>query len=207
MKKAEKLINSIPPDNPEMESPNLLDIRLSKAKLGDSEAFSEIYDEYAVRIYSFASRMIGSREDAEDIAQNTFFLAFQNLKELREHAHFEQWLYRIARNEVYKRQRKIKFKTDSLDDLEKGISRGLKKIDSADNPENRMLSAELGKKVKSIIDGLPIRYKETLVLATLQGLNYQDISRIQERSLSSVKTDIYRARLIISEKMRKYSNG
>jgi RNA polymerase sigma-70 factor (ECF subfamily) len=76
----------------------------------------------------------------------------------------------------------------------------------AGNPENRMLSAELGKKVKAILDALPMRYKETLVLATLQNLNYQDISQIQGRSLSAVKTDIYRARIIISEKMRKYSN-
>jgi RNA polymerase sigma-70 factor, ECF subfamily len=205
MEKAEKLVNSIPTDNPEIESPNILDIRLSKAKLGDSAAFSEIYDEYAARIYSYASRMVGSREDAEDITQDTFLLAFRNLKELREHAHFNQWLYRIARNEIYKRQRKIKFKTDSLDDSDKDFSRVLKSADSAGNPENRMLAAELGEKVKAIFDALPIRYKETLVLATLQGLNYQDISRIQGRSLSVVKTDIYRARILISEKMRKYS--
>jgi RNA polymerase sigma-70 factor (ECF subfamily) len=206
MEKAEKLVNSIPPDNPEIESTSVLDIQLSKATLGDSAAFSEIYDEYVTRIYNYASRMVGSREDAEDITQDAFFLAFRNLKELREHAHFEQWLYRIARNEVYKRQRKLKFKTDSLDDSDNGFSRVLKSADMAGNPENRMLSAELGKKVKAILDALPMRYKETLVLATLQNLNYQDISQIQGRSLSAVKTDIYRARIIISEKMRKYSN-
>jgi RNA polymerase sigma-70 factor (ECF subfamily) len=208
MEKAEKLVNSVPPDNPEMETPDVLQLQLSKARHGDSAAFSIIYDEYAAKIYSFASRMVGSREDAEDITQNTFFLAFQNLKELREHTHFEPWLYRIARNEVYKRQRKFKFrfKTDSIDDLEKGLSGVLKSRDSASNPENRMLSAELGKEVKEIVEALPTKYKETLVLATLQGLNYQDISQIQRRSLSAVKTDIYRARLIISEKMRKYSS-
>jgi RNA polymerase sigma-70 factor, ECF subfamily len=206
MEKAETLANSIPPDNSESESPSALGVQLSKAKLGDSAAFSEIYDQYAARIYNFASRMTGSREDAEDITQDTFFLAFQNLKDLREHGHFEQWLYRIARNEIYKRQRKAKFRPDSLDDSDNGISRTLKSMDSAGNPENRMLSAELGKRVKTIFDALPIRYKETLVLATLQELNYQDISRILGRSLSAVKTDIYRARLIISEKMRKYSD-
>jgi len=206
MEKSEKLVNSVPPDNTDIESPSVLDVQLSKAKLGDSEAFSEIYNGYVARIYNYASRMVGSREDAEDITQDTFFLAFRNLKELREHAHFEQWLYRIARNEVYKRQRKIKFRTDSLDDSDNGFSHALKSADLAGNPENKMLSAELGKKVKAIFDALPMRYKETLVLATLQGLNYQVISQIQRRSLSAVKTDVYRARIIISEKMRKYSN-
>jgi RNA polymerase sigma-70 factor, ECF subfamily len=206
MEKAEKSINSIPVENPESESLNVLDARLNSAKLGDSTAFSELYDEYSARIYSFASRVMGSREDAEDITQDTFFLAFRNLRELREHAHFEQWLYRIARNEVYKRQRKTRFKTDSLDDVDKGFSRVLDNENSTGDPEKRVLSAELGKKVKAVFDALPIKYKETLVLATMQGMNYQDISRIQERSLSAVKTDIYRARLIISDKLRKYLN-
>jgi len=206
MEKAEELANSVPPNNPEMDPPDALEVRLGKAKLGDSTAFSEIYDQFSARIYNFASRMIGSREDAEDITQDTFLLAFRNLKDLREQDRFEQWLFRIARNEVYKRQRKARFKTDSLDDSDRGILRVLKSEDSAGNPENRMLSAELGKKVRAVFDSLPMKYKETLVLATLQGMDYQEISRILGRGLSSVKTDVYRARLILSEKLRKYSN-
>ena len=77
--------------------------------------------------------------------------------------------------------------------------------DPASNPESKLLSAELGRKVKTVFHTLPMRYKETLILATLQGLSYQAICRIQGRSLSSVKTDVYRARLLMSEKMQKYS--
>ncbi len=206
MEKPERLSNSTPPGKTGTGLSNVLDIQLGKAKLGDPEAFSEIYDRYAATIYSFVSRMVGSREDAEDITQDAFFLAFQNLKDLREHAHFERWLYRIARNEIYKKRRKAKLKPDSLDDADKGILHILKSVDPAANPEGRLLSLELGTRLKSIFNGLPMRYKETLVLAVWQGLNYQEISQIQGRSLSGVKTDVYRARLIISEKMRKYSN-
>jgi RNA polymerase sigma-70 factor (ECF subfamily) len=206
MEKAEKLPNSIPHQKGGADPSNSLDIRLDEAKLGDSEAFAEIYDHYVARIYSFAARLVGSHEDAEDITQDTFFLAFRNLRSLREHGHFEQWLYQIARNEIYKRQRKAKFKSSSLDDSHKGILNILKSADPGSNPESRMLSAELGTKLKAIFDTLPIRYRETLVLATLQGLSYQEISRILGRSLSAVKTDVYRARLILSEKIRKYSN-
>ena len=205
MEKAEKSPNSISPQKIGTDPPNSLDSQLGKAKLGDSAAFAEIYDQYVARIYGFASHMIGSREDAEDITQDTFFQAFRNLKDLREHGHFEQWLYRIARNEIYKRQRKAKHKPDSLDDSHKGILHILRSVDPASNPESRLLSAELGKKVKAVFHTLPVRYKEALVLATLQGLSYQAICRIQGRSLSSVKTDVYRARLLISEKMQKYS--
>ena len=199
----EKLPNSLPPNATGAELSKLLDLQLQKAKLGDSEAFSEIYDRYSAKIYNFASHMIGVREDAEDVTQDTFFLAFKNLGGLREHANFEQWLYRIARNEVYKKRRKGKVKPDSLDDTEKGIIHVLKSVHPAGDPENKLLSAELGEKIRAVFRTLPMRYRETLVLATLQGLNYQEISGILGRSLSSVKTDVYRARLIIAEKMRK----
>jgi RNA polymerase sigma-70 factor (ECF subfamily) len=206
MEKAEKLPNSISPQRTGPDPPNSLEFQLGKAKLGDSDAFAEIYDQFVAKIYGFASRMVGSREDAEDITQDTFFLAYRNLGDLREHGHFEQWLFRIARNEIYKRQRKAKHKPNSLDDSEKGILHVLRSSDVASNPESRLLSEELGTKVKAIFDALPMRYKETLILATLQGMSYQEISGIVGRSLSSIKTDVYRARMIISEKMRKYSN-
>jgi len=205
MEKANKLPNSISPQRTGSDPPDSLDIQLGNAKLGDPEAFAEIYDRYVAKIYGFASRMTGSREDAEDVTQDTFFLAYRNLRNLRENSHFEQWLFKIARNEIYKRQRKAKRTPSSLDDSEKGILHVLRSPDPASNPESKLLSVELGTKVKTIFDTLPMKYKETLILATLQGLSYQDISRILGRSLSSVKTDVYRARLLMSDKIRKYS--
>ena len=205
MEKAEETLNSISPQKIGTDPPNSLDSQLGRAKLGDSAAFAEIYDQYAARIFGFASHMVRSREDAEDITQDTFLLAFRGLRSLRNHSQFEQWLYRIARNEIYKKQRKSKHQSSSLEDSHKGILHILKSEDPAGDPESRLLSAELGNRVKAIFDTLPLRYRETLVLATLQGLSYQEICRIQGRSLSSVKTDVYRARLLMSEKIRKYS--
>ena len=75
MEKADKSPNSISPHKIGTDPPNSLESQLDKVKLGDSAAFAEIYDQYAARIYGFASHMIGSREDAEDITQDTFFLA------------------------------------------------------------------------------------------------------------------------------------
>ena len=199
----EKLNNTALPDSAEVGVSNAPLERLKKAAAGDSQAFSDIYDLYALRIFSFASHMVGMREDAEDITQNTFFLAFRNLKSLRELDHFEQWLYKIARNEVYKRRRKWKLRPESLDDNEKGLIHVLKSTDPAANPEHQLISAELGQRIRTVFNKLPMQYRETLVLAILQGLSYQEISGIVGRSISSVKMDVHRARLMITEKMQK----
>ncbi len=191
------------PENAKGEQP-IDESLITRAQKGDLEAFSEIYDRYAGRIYGFVYRMVGSREDAEDITQDTFFLAYSNLKHLRDQSHFDPWMYRIARNEVYKKKRKVKIKPDSLDDAEKGIHQVLKSNSFESNPEDKLLSTELGTRFKEIFNSLPINYREALILATFQEMNYREISEIVGRSMSSVKMDIYRARMLLSEKMQKH---
>jgi RNA polymerase sigma-70 factor (ECF subfamily) len=199
----ENFPNSILPNSDAGEACKVPKELLERAAAGDSQAFTAIYDLYAGKIFSFASHMTGQREDAEDITQNTFLLAFRNLKNLREHEHFEQWLYKIARNEVYKKGRKWKFRLDSLDDEDNKTIHILRSVDPAGDPENKLLSAELGDRIRKVFRKLPMQYKETLVLATLQGLSYQEISGILGRSVSSVKMDVHRARLMISEKIQR----
>ena len=199
----ENLPDSISPDGAEAELSKVPKPLLEKAAAGDSQAFAEIYDLYAAKIFGFASHMAGNREDAEDITQNTFLLAFRNLKNLREHEHFEQWLYKIARNEVYKKRRKWSFRLDSLDDEENKVIHILKSTDPAGDPENKLITAELGERIRTVFRKLPMQYRETLVLATLQGLSYEEISGILGRSISSIKMDVHRARQMISEKIKK----
>jgi RNA polymerase sigma-70 factor (ECF subfamily) len=181
-----------------------LSLLLDQARDGNSDAFEAIYDVYAGRIYSYVFRMVSMKEDAEDITQEVFFLAYANLKHLRENANFEPWLYKIARNQVFKVKRKNKAKPESLDDEGRSIRETLKSSDSGGNPEGKLLSGELGGTIQTVLQSLPINYRETLMLATIHGLSYKDISVIMGRSLSSVKTDVYRARLIIADKMKKY---
>ena len=73
---------------------------IQKAAVGDGEARHELYEIFAQRIYNFILSMVKRREDAEDITQDTFVLAFRALHTLKESGRFEQWLYRIARNEA-----------------------------------------------------------------------------------------------------------
>ena len=93
---------------------------LQKIQDGDPQAFDEFVNLYGDRIYGFGLRMCGEREDARDIAQETFIKAFESLKALKEPKALKSWLYRVAANACLMKRRKGKFEPKSelsLEDL------------------------------------------------------------------------------------------
>lgn len=176
---------------------------VEEAQNGDGAAFQAIYEYFAPRIYNFLFRLLGSRDEAEDVAQQTFLNALRQLRTLRDAGQVESWIYRIARNEVYLRYRRKK--AVSLDDEEVELDTGkLEESRLHANPEKLLLNVELGSVIQSVLNSLPAKLREVFVLAVIQGFSYQDIAGIVGRSLLSVKTDIYRARLLVKEELRKY---
>ena len=183
------------------------DLRLcqlvEEGKRGETAALQAIYDEFSARIFNFLYRILGSRDDAEDVAQQTFLLAFRQLDSLRDPTQLESWIYRIARNEVYQRFRRKK--VGSLDDEENdGDVQGLVEQGLHAQPEKLLLNEELRQVLQAVLDNLPVKLREVFVLAIVQEMRYQDIAEIVGRSLLSVKTDIYRARLQVKEELRRY---
>ena len=78
---------------------------VTKAEGGDVEAFQQLYGLYSRKILNYIYRLTGSREEAEDLTQDTFVLAYKNLRSLKESNKFQSWLFRIAQNNVYQMYR------------------------------------------------------------------------------------------------------
>ena len=184
------------------------DIRklVQDAQVGNSEAFEGIYGNFASRIYNFLYRLLGSREEAEDLTQQTFLIALKQLKTLRDPSQLESWVYRIARNEVYQKFRRRKFDSVGEDGAATEDSAEPRENRLHANPEKALLNVELGQKLQAVLDGLPLKLREVFILAVVQEMSYKDISIIVGRSLRSVKTDIYRARLTARAELGKYLN-
>ena len=178
---------------------------IRRARGGDLDALRQLHQEYGKRILNFIFRMVGSREDAEDLAQNVFLLAFRQLKGLQDESRFESWLYRIARNEVYQKFRRKQ--VDSLDEeSSKPFAERSQDRQLSGQPEKALLNEELGEALQSALNALPLKLREVFILAVVDEMSYQDISEIVGRSLLSVKTDIYRARLMTKEQLSRYMN-
>lgn len=176
---------------------------IEEARAGNQEALQGIYELFAPRIFNFLARLSGSRQEAEDATQQTFLAVLQQLRTLRDPRQLESWIYRIARNEIYQKFRRKK--PESLEDA--GLNSDVRRIEeerSHADPEKLLLNSELRDRLESALGRLPLKLREVFILAVIQGLAYQEISAIVGRSLLSVKTDIYRARLHLRADLGRY---
>jgi len=178
---------------------------VERAKGGSLAAFQEIYSLFAKPIYNFIWRLVGSPDEAEDLTQETFLKVYSELGNLRDVGQFKYWLYRIARNEVYQRLRKTKRRPEvSIDSEEIPYYDFLADEIQSPDPEQLFLSNELQEVVRSSLLALKPKYRDVFVLAVFQKMSYEDITKVVGRSLLSVKTDIYRARLAIKDAVSDY---
>ena len=178
---------------------------VSRAKRGDVEAFQQLYECYSRKILNYIYRLTGSREEAEDLSQDTFVLAYKNLTSLKEADKFQSWLFRIAQNNVYQKYRGKRPQFHPIPSEETAeFSEVQKLVTPQKGPEDRLLSAELEQVIEQVIDQLPDKQKGVFVLSAIHKLSYKEISKMVGRSLASVKSDVHRARVDVRDKIKKY---
>ena len=180
---------------------------IRKTKRGDLDAFQEIYNIFARRVFNFIYRMVNSVPEAEDLTQETFVTVFRKIGTLKENLKFEPWLFRIARNYVYQRYRSRTPAMASLDQTDESGQELGQLTDPGKNPDEEYQSVELREVVRRVISELSPKYREVFVLSAIRNLRYEEIAEIVGRSLASVKTDIHRARLQVRERVKGYLTG
>jgi RNA polymerase sigma-70 factor (ECF subfamily) len=181
---------------------------VAKAQDGSVEHFHQLYSIYSKPVYNFIWRLVGSPSDAEDLTQETFLKVHSELKNLRDTKQFRYWLYRIARNEVYQRLRRSLRRSEvSIDNEEIPYFEFLADDAHDLDPEERVLSQELDRVVQSSLMALKPKYRDVFILAVFEKMSYEEITKVVGRSLLSVKTDIYRARLAVKEAIGLYMSN
>jgi len=178
---------------------------VEQAQAGSQEAFYRLYSIFSRPIYSFIWRLVGSAAEAEDLTQETFLKVHSELGGLREAGQFRFWLFRIARNEVYQLLRKTKRKTEvSIEDEDLPFVEFLPDSSPGLDPEGTVLTHELNDVIRRSLLELKPKYRDVFVLAVFEKMSYEEIANIVGRSLLSVKTDIYRARLAVKDRVKSY---
>jgi RNA polymerase sigma-70 factor, ECF subfamily len=177
---------------------------IDEAKTGQIASFQRIYDLFSRKVLNFIYRMVASKEEAEDLTQETFVAVYQKLRSLKDNTKFEPWLFRIARNNVYQKFRRRGPATVSVDARDEEGYSAAELVDERKDPQESFQAGELERVVQKVIIDLPEKYREVFILSAIHNLSYQEIADIVGRSLASVKTDIHRARLQVRTQVKDY---
>lgn len=182
----------------------LIKKRIKQVIKGDQDAFAEIVEIYSNSIFQLGYRMLGNRQEAEDIAQEAFIRAYVNIKSFNQELKFSTWLFRIATNLCIDRIRKKKpdYYLDAEVSGTDGLTMYSQLASDAPLPENELESLELQESVQKEILKLPEKYRSVIVLKYIEELSLNEISEILDLPLGTVKTRIHRGREALRQQLR-----
>lgn len=184
-----------------------------RAKHGDRAAFDVLVERYAPRVYNLSLRITGSPEEAADCVQEAFLRAFASLRRFRGEAAFSTWLYRVAANVANDASRRLRNQPLRESELAGGdpdtpaaeLDRFGSPLEGRPNsPEDAALRSERKEIILEAIRSLPEHYRTMIVLYDLQGLSYEEISRVVGVRVGTVKSRLNRARLALKERLEPH---
>ena len=169
---------------------------------GDINAYNELVHRYKDRLLNFVFRYFNNREQAEDVVQDTMIKLYTHASYYKNIAKFSTWIYTIAKNNALTELRKNKRKqTVSLWTNEgKPIDIEMKDESLEQTVYNKMAVEELNK----YLDEIPENFRIAVVLRDFQELSYEEISKILEIPIGTIKSRINRGRIQLSKKMKHF---
>lgn len=182
------------------------------AKEGDVSAFEELFNRYKKPMLNFIYRLIGNRETAEEVAQEVFMKVYNNLNIYDPEKKFSTWLYTIARNLSKNALRDRKYFRDvSLEEEVAGAGEALKLkdviADTDIGPAEIAMDEELAEEAQKTLDSLPLKYKEAVILCSVQGLTYEEAAKILGCSVASISIRLNEAKKIFMKKLGLSQKG
>lgn len=173
---------------------------VEKAQLGHEDALADLLQRYREPIFAFVFRSLGGSVQAEDVAQETFVRAFQNIGSFRfrNSARFSTWLFQLARHaalDELRRQRRRP--TLSLDEFVR------EPATAEANAADQMIHHELGEAIGKAVAALPEDQRTALVLTEYHGQSAQEVARVLGCTVRGAESRLFRARQAAREQLER----
>ncbi len=195
------------PDSPRenaSESSLQDDALVERAVGGDENAYKKLVDKYERAIYFHILKMIRDKNQVEDLVQETFVKAFDNLNSYSTNYAFSTWLYRIATNHTIDYLRKKKLKTLSIDEPMKTRDGDMEMQlpDEDASTDRSVIRKQRQQMVRQAIEDLPPKYRKVIQMRHMEEKSYQEIADVLDKPLGTVKAHIFRAREMLYKELK-----
>jgi RNA polymerase sigma-70 factor (ECF subfamily) len=172
---------------------------VQKCQAGEMSAFQELVSRYHQKVYMVILGLLRQRDDALEVAQETFFRAYRKINSFQGGSSFYTWLYRIAVNMAIDAQRRQSRNPVDFRESMDGIMEAQNEV--ARDPFSDVHDRELRENLVKAINELTPEHKAVIVLRTIEGLSYKDIGEILGCSEGTVMSRLHYARKKLQDKL------
>lgn len=180
------------------------DVLVKKAMGGNERSYEKLVNKYQRALHFHIMKMVKDHEQIEDLVQETFVKAFDNLNRYNTDYAFSTWLYRIATNHTIDYLRKKKLQTLSIDEPvnTKSGEMEMQLPDESAQTDRDIIRKQRQQMVRKAIQELPKKYRKVIELRHMEEKSYQEISEVLDKPLGTVKAHIFRAREMLYKELK-----
>jgi RNA polymerase sigma-70 factor (ECF subfamily) len=171
---------------------------------GDEGAFEDLVRRHERRVFRLLLRMLGNREEAEDVTQEAFLSLHRHGHRFRREARFSTFVYRVASNAALNRRRTLGRNRNRIGELEVRQKAGFDLPSGPRDPEDAAAGSEAQERVQEALLELPADLRVAVVLYDIEGQSYQEVARVLGIPEGTVKSRIHRARSALRDSLRSY---
>jgi len=171
-----------------------------RARNGDFSAFEDLFERYRTLVFRFAYQMVPRRDDAEDIVQEAFVRAYQNLDKYRDEAKFTTWLLRIVTN-LCTDQARMSTRRQALEQQESAGALLWMTTGEIDDPVQNLEADRRKQALRRALSALPTHHRSVIVLRDIEERDYTDIAEILGCTIGGAKLRVLRARRALRDRI------
>jgi RNA polymerase sigma factor (sigma-70 family) len=161
-------------------------------------------------MYNFAFRLTNDEDDAHDLVQDTYLKAFRFISSFEEGTNAKAWLFRILKNSFindFRKKSKEPAKVDYQD-----VETTYNSEEDAETNQTVDLRVEsvqdlIGDEIAMALNSLPVDFRTVIILCDVEGFTYEEMAKILDIPIGTVRSRLHRARMLLKDKLKKYAKS
>jgi RNA polymerase sigma factor (sigma-70 family) len=174
-------------------------------KEGKDKIFENEFLVHADALYNFAYSLTFKQDQAEDLVQETFLKAYRFIHSYEPGSNAKAWLFQILKNAFINEYRKQARKPTKVDFEDFNEKQQLEKQASSIDISEDIYSHMIGDEITLALNKLPVDFRVAIILADLEGFSYEEIAKITDIPIGTVRSRLFRARNLMKEELREYA--
>lgn len=194
---------------PEEESENLeLEVKKKYSEPEQHRIFNKEFMPHIDAMYNFAYRLTNDEDDANDLLQDTYLKAFRFINSFQEGTNAKAWLFRILKNSFINDYRKKSKEPSKVDYQEvEAVYNSSEDAEYESTSDLRLEAVQdlIGDEVAMALNSLPVDFRTVIILCDIEGFTYEEMAKILDIPIGTVRSRLHRARNLLKDKLRSYA--